>query len=173
MVWEMIQVSLSLDELIENEWYTVRYSGEIPEIAYNSAIFFLTISADGPRVELSESQTLMLKEAALERYKEIVVRDLEPQNFDKTVYRGIGRSICNYTRFCDFCARQKLDRSGVRSSASVALFTHLKLEAEQLKNKVSCVSFNCTYKELIGFAAELGVELQPEFESLQVLCQQE
>lgn len=48
----------------EDEWYIVRYSGEIPEIAFNSAIHYLTRAQDGPHLTLSEEQNHLLKKAA-------------------------------------------------------------------------------------------------------------
>ena len=92
---------------IENEWYIVRYSGETPEIAYNSAIYYLSRAQDGPRICLDEEQIELLKKAAVDRYAEIVLRDLQHDNCTKSIYRGIGRSIINYRRFCMFCERQQ------------------------------------------------------------------
>lgn len=78
----------STDELLENEWYIVRNSGEIPEIAFNSALYFLTKAQDGPQMDLTAKQLAWLKDGAVERFREIILRDLQHTNIEKTLYRG-------------------------------------------------------------------------------------
>lgn len=152
-------MNLDLTETIENEWYVVRYSGETPEIAYNSAIYHLTRAKDGPQVCLTEQQIDLLKDAAVDRYTEIVLRDLQHVNCSKSIYRGIGRSIINYRRFCMFCARQELEVTRVRSKAAEALQIFIDTEIYQLQRLGRSSIINCTFKELQNYAAELGVEL--------------
>lgn len=146
-------------ELIENEWYIVRYSGETPEIAYNSAIYFLTRAKEGPHICLSEKQISWLKKAAVDRYTEIVLRDLLHNNCDKTIYRGISRSIVNYRRFSMFCTRQQIDGTLVRSLAADALLDFLKTEIEQVRSTNRLSIINTTAEELENYAVELGLEL--------------
>ncbi len=157
-------------EAIENEWYVVRYSGETPEIAYNSAVYYLSRAHDGPHLCLSEEQIELLKSAAFERYAEIVIRDLQHDNCTKSIYRGIGRSITNYRRFCMFCDRQNLEVDPVRSSAAVALQLFLDFEIEQIQSLKRPSIINCTYKELQAYALELGVELGRKYEALEKHC---
>ena len=148
-----------LTEAIENEWYIVRYSGETPEIAYNSAIYHLGRAKDGPHACLNEEQVELLKNAAVDRYTEIVLRDLQHANCSKSIYRGIGRSIVNYRRFCIFCKRQQLDVIRVRSQAAEALQIFLETEIKQLESENRSSIINCTLQELQDYALELGVEL--------------
>lgn len=49
---------IDLIEVLENEWHIVRYSGETPEIAYNSSIYYLTRAQDGPQINLDEEQEI-------------------------------------------------------------------------------------------------------------------
>jgi hypothetical protein len=160
----------NLSEVLENEWYIVRYSGETPEIAYNSAIYQLSRAKDGPRICLTDDQLMLLKNAATDRFAEIVLRDLQHANSTRSIYRGIGRSIINYRRFCTFCSRQQLNASRVRSQAAEALPVFLKTEIKQLQAVNRPTIINCTYVELQSFARELGVELDNTCTVLAELC---
>ena len=93
-------------ELLENEWFVVRHSGEIPEIALHSAFHYLTEDLNGPRLQLSAEEIHSLQEAAATRYQEIILRDLCYENRELTVYRGVQRAIFNWRRFVAFCERQ-------------------------------------------------------------------
>lgn len=159
-----------LREALENEWYIVRYSGETPEIAYNSAIYQLSRAQDGPRINLTDEQVALLKNAAVDRFTEIILRDLQHGNSTKSIYRGIGRSIVNYQRFCTFCTRQHLETGRVRSRAADALLVFLETEIRQLQGCNRQTIINCTYAEVQGFALELGVELGNMHTSLAELC---
>lgn len=160
----------TLPEMLENEWYIVRYSGETPEIAYNSAIYQLCRAQDGPRVDLTEAQLTLLRDAAVERFTEIILRDLQHSNSRQSIYRGICRSIVNYRRFCVFCSRQNLTVSRVRRQTSEALLVFLKTELTQLQIQNRSTIINCTYPELQSFAEQLGVELGAMAPAVAALC---
>lgn len=168
-----MQMSSEIEELIENEWYIVRYSGEIPEIAYNSAVYFLTGSAKGPGITLTAEQVETLKQAAVARYKEIVLRDLDHANIGKSIYRGVSRSICNYHRFHRFCERQHLDPSDVRICAAAALRNFLEAECWLTGTADAQSAINCTFAELRNYAAELGIAFDPVFAGLRTICRKE
>lgn len=159
-----------LIEAIENEWHIVRHSGETPEIAYNSAIYYLTRAKDGPQIHLSNQHIAWLKEAAVARYAEIVLRDLQHSNSTKSIYRGLGRSIVNYHRFCVFCSRQQLQVEKVRGLAAEALLVFLETESAQLHSGKKASIINCTYGEIISFAALLGLNLGEKYEALKEHC---
>lgn len=166
----MRAMSSNIDELIENEWYIVRHSGETPEIAYNSAVYFLTRAKDGPRVELSEQQRGVLKKAAVQRYSEIVLRDLCHSNRNKPIYRGIERSRVNFKRFSSFCMRQQIDGAAIRQLAADALIVFLETELHQVKRAKRPSIINCTYGDLCAYAAELGVDIADRFPALEIHC---
>ncbi len=161
----------NLNEILENEWYLVRHSGEIPEIALHSAIYYLTRAKIGPCAILNKNHFEMLQKAAIERFTEIVLRDLQHANSGKETYRGIGRSIINYRRFCTFCLRQNVDPGEVRRQAAEALENFLATELSLLSNGKRISIINCSYSELHVFAAELGVELIDRFAGMTVFCQ--
>ncbi len=159
-----------LAELIENEWYIIRHSGETPEIAYNSAFYHLTRAQDGPHVKLNGQQVGLLKEAAVTRYKEIVLRDLQHDNSALPSYRGIARSIINFKRFSTFCSRQHLKTAKVRNLAAKAFQDFLEIEIEQLQSGNRSSIINCTYAELKSYATLLGVELEGWADVLEKFC---
>ena len=139
----------------EDEWYMVRYSGEIPEIAYNSALHYLSRVEDGSQVTLSTEQVNLLKQAALDRYREIVIRDLVHVNHTRPAYRGIKRSIENFHRFQRFCLRQNLDTRDVEEEASRLLVRFLEIEMEEVGRSGRPSIINCTLDELRQFVDDL------------------
>lgn len=159
-----------LSEEIENEWYIVRNSGETPEIAYHSAIYHLGRAENGPQIRLNEEQIEWFRKAAVERFTEIILRDLQHANCTKSIYRGINRSIVNYRRFCMFCSRQQIEVARVRDQAAAALVVFLETEREQLQNSNRPSIINCTYRDLHNYALELGVELVANLKVLEKYC---
>lgn len=156
-------------EVLENEWYLVRFSGETPEIALHSAIYFLTRAKDGPHLELSGEQRRWLQAAAEERFAEIILRDLLHDNSKTSAYRGPLRSIINYNRFLAFCSRQELDATSIRLRTATALRTFLDQEvAEVGPQRPSLI--NCSYRQLIDFAAILEIDARDLPASLATLC---
>jgi hypothetical protein len=145
------------DEDLENEWFAIRHSGETPEIALYSSIYFLTEADDGPKLCLTEEQLALLKEAASDRYREIVLRDLQPQNRDKAIYRGIKRSIVNLKRFECFCRRQHLDSQSFRAEVAAALLLFLATECVDTDKGGRRSSINCSFRELNDFARKVGL----------------
>jgi hypothetical protein len=154
----MTMAENNFSELLEDEWYIVRYSGEIPEIAYNSAVYYLTRAKDGPRQELNEEQLAFLRKAAMDRYREIVLRDLYHENHGKSIYRGIKRSIENYLRMCRFCSRQSLDSNDIRLEVARQFSSFLLTEIEEVRKGVRASIINCSKEELYRFAADLGMD---------------
>lgn len=163
-------MSSDSDQLLENEWYIVRHSGETPEIAYNSAIYFLTRAKDGPRIQLSDQQYGDLKEAAVTRYAEIILRDLLHVNHDKPIYRGVERSRVNYARFCAFCGRQQVDGTAVRRQAAETFQLFLETERQQLQDGRLVSIINCSYSDLQEYADSLGVVFDKKFQVLEKYC---
>ena len=157
-------------ELIENEWYVVRYSGETPEIAYNSAIYYLTRATDGPQVTLTPTHIGRLKKAAVDRYEEIILRDLFHENVGKSIYRGVVRSICNYGRFIQFCRRQDLSPEKIKVNAADVFSKFLQVEFEQLSSKDYKTVINCSYEDLRGYALTLETSFLPGYSGFEPIC---
>ena len=160
----MNQVDTSED--LENEWYVVRYSGEIPEIAYHSALYYLTRSKNGPKLTLNNEQLEWLRGAAVRRYEEIIIRDLLHENVSKPIYRGLARSAANYERFLKFCRRQNLPFSQVKRKISSALLRFLEVELSSERTPMVHLVYNCSYRQLVDFVSELGLSGESRFRLL-------
>jgi hypothetical protein len=158
--------------LMEDELLILRHSGELPEIAYHSSLYYLTADQDGPGLILTEDELKMLQEAAVKRCQQIVLRDLNPENRDLRLYRGPRRSIWNWQRYCTFCQRLGRQRDNAfKERVARALTGFLRQEvadAQQGKRK-TCI--NCTSEELLAFAREIGVAENTLAEGWQALCQ--
>lgn len=164
------KIDESVEELIDNEWYIVRHSGETPEIAYNSSIYFLERAADGPGVVLTKAQQDVLKKAASDRYEEIVLRDMYHDNTSKSIYRGIVRSICNYERFLNYCTRQNLEPLPIKQKAADLYSIFLQQEFLNISAGSKPSVINCTYTELEEFASALGVQFLPKYSLFEQHC---
>ncbi len=147
----MMTQTIDSDVLVENEWYAVRYSGEIPEVAYHGALFHLTEEHNGPQIELSKDQQDRLLEAVALRYLDITLRDLLPENKDSGGYRGLKRSFINWQRFLIFCERYSIDGEVYRKMIAAALADLLQHENRLLERGDSAGEFNCSLDELLSF----------------------
>ncbi len=143
--------------MVEDEWYLVRYSGEIPEIALNSSFYFLTRDKNGPRLELTEEQILRFRHAARDRFHEIILRDMIPENRDKTIYRGLKRSIANWERYQQFCSRQGLDAEEFKREVAGQLLHFLEVHQNEVCSGGECPMLDCSFDELISFTQAIGL----------------
>lgn len=166
-------MSTCVEEHLDNEWFVVRHSGEIPEIALYTARHYLTEAEDGPRLHLSRDQWARLVDAARVRYEEIVLRDLQVDNRDTSIYRGLARSIANFRRFESFCRRHGLDMQDFCREVAAALQNFLAAEAAEVAKggRKSCI--NCTFTELNDFACRIGLDKESLPVSLPRLCPEE
>ncbi len=144
--------------IVEDELFLLRDSGELPEIAYHSSLYYLTEDQDGPGLFLNESERRLLQEAALERCQQIVLRDLVPDNRDLGIYRGPQRSIYNWQRYCTFCQRidQRQD-DAFKERVAQALVRFVRQEAADVEEGYRESSVNCTTEDLLAFAEEVGL----------------
>ncbi|MCW5202833.1 hypothetical protein VU11_00920 [Desulfobulbus sp. US2] len=144
--------------IVEDELFLLRDSGELPEIAYHSSLYYLTEDQDGPCLFLSEGEQRLLQEAALERCQQIVLRDLLPDNRDLGIYRGPQRSIYNWQRYCRFCQRvdQRQD-DAFKERVAQALVRFIRQEVADVEEGCRESSVNCTTEDLLAFAEEVGV----------------
>lgn len=157
-------------ELLDDEWLIVRNSGEIPEITYHSSLYFVSVDPEGPGIELSAVEKNRLKDAAVQRYYEIILRDIRLDNFHKTIYRGIRRTIYNWYRCKAFGERQNLDCSAFRETAARELILFLE-QGRQAAGKNLPVNFlNCCFGELLGLAEELDIDPEKLSPNLVQFC---
>jgi len=154
-------------ELLDNEWHAVRDSGEIPEVAYHSSIYYLTTDENGPRLQLSDEEIDCLLDAARCRYRDIILRDMKPENRGKSFYRGLKRSMENWRRFTVFHERYKVELLALQQEAASAL--QVFLASEIADGIFPSASLNCSFQEVLFFAHELGLlrhELPENIEKL-------
>jgi hypothetical protein len=165
----------SRQELLEEEWFIVRHSGELPEVAFHSALHHLTEDPQGPGMHLEAGEIQTLQDAAIARYREILLRDLCYEQRKLPVYRGIKRALFNWQRLTAFCRRQERDCNDLRDAVAEAFLLLLQKtgqSAGKVKLTPDCCSaspdskdarpslafvFNCTIDEVLLFAHELGI----------------
>lgn len=144
---------------IVDEGLIVRHAGEIPEIAYYNSLYYLTADPEGPGLELSPADHAFLQEQVVARYREIILRDLTPENRDLRLYRGLRRVIWNWERLGKFFRRQalpprpELEREVV---AALSFFLDNELWEVRAGRRISCV--NCTAADLEGLLRRLSLE---------------
>ena len=144
--------------ILEEEVIILRNSGEIPEIALYSSFYYLEEDVEGPRITLCEEERQLLYDAALARAQEIVLRDLDPDNRDLTMYRGVARSIVNWQRLQSFCRRINRECPGFNETVSQALLLFIEKEIRDAQQLSRASSINCTAKELMVFCEELCID---------------
>jgi hypothetical protein len=161
---------LEKESYIAEEVFVVQHSGEIPEVTFHESLYHLTVDADGPALELEDEDILPLKKAVVERYKVIILRDLDPGNRDKRIYRGLARCVANWQRFYNFCSREKIDFQVIQNEAADALQEFLNNELDDVLSgsRSSCV--NCCQAEIEELATSLGISVGYLPEGWQELC---
>ena len=146
------------ENLLAEELLIVRHSGEIPEIAFHGSLYYLCEDPAGPQLTLSQAEVESLRQRAVARYREILLRDLSPENRDARIFRGLKRCIFNWQRLGKFCARQGMEiEAPLRREVAEALRCFLRREAEEVRAGLRHSCLNCTREELDGFAREIGV----------------
>ena len=160
-----------IENLLEDEWYHVRYSGEIPEVALHSSIHFLSEDSEGPGIYIDEDTLNYLRGAVIDRYREIIIRDITPDNRKTAIYRGMLRAIANWRRLKRFCHRHELSYAEVKAEVARQLIVFLENEIAEMQEKNGSIGLNCSYVELSSFANELDVSLIPLQDKLRLLCQ--
>jgi len=156
--------------ILEEETFILRDSGEIPEIAFHSTLHYLTEDEEGPEMVLTGDELKLMQDAALFRYRKIVLRDLDPANRDLSIYRGVCRTIYNWQRMQDFCKRIERDASSFKNSVGQALVDFLVRELTDVTNGSRISSVNCTVKQLLDLAAMLDVSADSLPAGWQNLC---
>lgn len=154
---------------LTDELLIVRHSGEIPEVALHGALHYLTCAPDGPALVLAEGEVRALKGMVVERYREIIGRDLEPANRDRPFYRGLARAAVNWQRLEKFCRSEGLAAEAWRRQTRAALLTIVQTEAMEAAAATRAPSINCSAEELRAFARAVKLnpaDLPPGWESL-------
>ncbi len=133
-------------------------SGEIPEVAFHAALHYLQEDPDGPLLALDASDIARLRDSALARFRWMLLRDLDPGNRRKRIYRGVARGKANWRRCQEFCRRQGLDEAiaPLRREIAAALRAFLVREVAEVEGGAP-TSLNCCAEDLEAFVVELGL----------------
>lgn len=144
--------------LLEEEWLLVRHSGEIPEVALHASLHYLGQDNDGPQLILSEDEIRLLQEAALTRYQEIILRDLDVTNRDLSLFRGIRRANHNWYRYVRFSEKIGCCSTAFRATAANALLDYLQTEQREVASGNRAPSINCSADALLTFVLALNID---------------
>ena len=155
---------------IGEEVFLIEHSGEIPEVALHGGLYYLTEDPEGPGLVLDDADILPMKQAAAKRYRAIILRDLDPENREKGVYRGLARCAANWRRLAKFCANEGLDIRAVRSEAAKALKEFVANEAAERERGARVSSINCSPEELAALVLSLGLSMDDLPAGWQDMC---
>jgi len=156
---------------LEEEAFIIEHSGEIPEVALHSSLYYLEKDPDGPGMRLDAEDVLPLKQAVVKRYRVIILRDLDPENRDKSIYRGLARCSVNWQRLFKFCVREDLDYQEIKLETANALQEFLANELADVKSSGRSSSVNCSSGELESLVVSLGLSEDALPEGWQRVCQ--
>jgi len=155
---------------IEEEVFVVQHSGEIPEVTFHESLYYLTEDVEGPGLELNADDLLPLKQAVVKRYRAIILRDLEPGNRDKRIYRGLARCAANWQRLLKFCSRENMDLAPIQAETAKGLQAFLQQEMLDVESKKRSSCVNCSYTEIENLAKSLGIVSDDLPEGWQKVC---
>ena len=165
-------ISDDRESILEEEIIILRNSGEIPEITLYSSIYYLEEDDEGPQIRLCEEELDQLYDAALARAREIVLRDLDPDNRDLSLYRGLARSIANWHRLQSFCHRINRQCPEFKKMVSQALLSFMEQEYEDTQRALRTPSVNCTAEEIRSFCEELCTDTSSLPDGWLCLCKE-
>ncbi len=157
--------------ILSEEALIIKHSGEIPEVAYHNTLYHLTEDPEGPGIQLLPEDLVPLKQAVLERYQWIILRDISPQNRDRKIYRGLKRCAENWDRLKTFCYKEGMHINNFREKAAAALRNFLFRELEEVKSgQRSRTCINCSYSTLIKLAEDMGLSPEDLPRGIKDLC---
>ncbi|MGD9950400.1 MAG: hypothetical protein AB7U29_18260 [Desulfobulbus sp.] len=158
--------------ILEEEWLLVRHSGEIPEVALHASLHYLGEDPEGPHLILTQEEMEPLQQAALARYEEIILRDLDPANRDLSLFRGIRRANHNWYRYARFCERIHCGVDTFQIQAAQSLLNYLTLEQREVLAGMRKPTINCAADALHTFVLALGLETTSLPPGWEALCEQ-
>ncbi len=144
----------------EVDW--IENSGEMPEVAFYEALYYLAEEEEGPKLTLTLSDIKHLEDAAINRFKTIILRDLKFANRRSSIFRGLKRAIINYNRLKKYQKKKNRIDPGLEKMIGRFLLEYIRRECEEISDRRHYRTINCTREELEQFADELGVNIAPE-----------
>ena len=156
--------------ILSEEAFLILHSGEVPEVAYYGSIHYLTEDPEGPLLNIGPLDLISLKEAVVQRYRTIILRDVTPGNRDRSVYRGLKRCAANWKRLVNFSDKRGMDISSVRMEAAEALKDFLRQEIMDVSSGKRKTCINCSYSVLTELAYGLGLSRDDLPTRVKTLC---
>ena len=158
------------DKYIAEEVFVVQHSGEIPEVTFQESLYYLTEDIEGPGLSLNSKDIIPLKQAVVKRYRSIILRDLNPENRDKSIYRGLARCLTNWKRLLKYCTKEKLEISEIQAEVAESMRKFLQQESVDVQSGNRSSSINCRQAEIEELAISLGLSTYELPEGWQDLC---
>lgn len=163
-------MSYGRESILSEEAFLILHSGEIPEVAYYGSIHYLTKDPEGPLLDIGPQDLKLLKEAVVQRYKIIILRDITPENRDKSIYRGLARCAANWKRLVKFSREKGMDISSIRTETADALKNFLKREISDVRSNKSKTCINCSYSALTELTHDLELSKDDLPIGIKMLC---
>jgi len=151
---------------LEQEIDWIENSGEMPEVAFYEALYYLKEDEEGPKLILTLSDIKRLEDAAINRFNAIILRDLKFANRRSSIFRGLKRAIINYNRLKKYQKKKNRIDPGLEKMTGRFLLEYIRRECEEISDRRHYRTINCTREELEQFADELGVNIAPEYNDI-------
>lgn len=164
------QVTTDKKHILSEEVFLILHSGEIPEVAYYGSIHYLTEDPEGPLLNIKPQDLISLEEAVVQRYRTIILRDLMPENRDRSIYRGLKRCAVNWKRLVNFSDKRSMDISYIRIEVAEALKDFLIQEIMDVSSGKRKTCVNCSYSVLLELAYGLGLSRNDLPTRVEMLC---
>jgi len=148
----------------EVDW--IENSGEMPEVAFYEAFYYLAEEEEGPKLTLTSSDIKRLEDAAINRFKTIILRDLKFANRRSSIFRGLKRAIINYNRLKKYQKKKNRIDPGLEKMTGRFLLEYIRRECEEISDRRHYRTINCTREKLEQFADELGINIAPEYNDI-------
>jgi len=117
----------------EVDW--IENSGEMPEVAFYEALYYLAEEEEGPKLTLTLSDIKHLEDAAINRFKTIILRDLKFANRRSSIFRGLKRAIINYNRLKKYQKKKSRIDPGLEKMIGRFLLEYIRRECEEISDR--------------------------------------
>jgi hypothetical protein len=144
--------------LLDDELLIIENGGEMPEVTLHGCLHFLNKDPEGPQCTFADQDLHRLRQAVVEGYRKIIIRDLTLANRGKGHYRGLARSVVNWQRLSRYCRREGFDPSRVAAEVCNLLERFVAVEHAEVRRgeRASCI--NCSTTELLALCEEVGLD---------------
>lgn len=140
-------------EVEEEAQIIILTSGEMPEVAFYDSRHQL----ENEGIALNQAELRVLEEAVLQRYRNNIERDLDPDNMTEARFRGPRRAWYNWNRMKGYAGARGFDLSGIRRETGEMLTRYIALEAEAVSSGRTYNTLGMTALEVSDFCRELGL----------------